>query len=95
MIDIETINTIYEKNGFHSVLLTINDVLKYGQVIQVGAGLWKITTGGWSDDEQQVDELNSFISFFRDKHYIGYLRGGAYYYAEDPNKIDDAKIVLF
>lgn len=75
-------NTIYDKYGFHDVLTEVEDRLTYGQVTQKEDGLYCITTAGFSDDESVVRILIGIASRFGYFHYVGYLRGGAYYFSE-------------
>lgn len=78
-------NHIYEENGFEGVLRHVDRLLKFGSVdcVDEETELYRITTMGWSDDEYVLDELNHFLSLFRSNHYVGYVVGGAYYYAKD------------
>ena len=76
------INIIYVENGFHAALDEIERRLEYGRVKKIN-GLYRITTGGWSDDEALLNSLCSILSKVR-KHYCGYIKGGAYYFCEEP-----------
>ena len=58
----------------------VEEKLELGEVTKKDTGLYCITTGGWSEDEFLIDALISFLSFFRN-HYVGFLCGGAYYFA--------------
>ena len=86
-------NDIYTKQGFNGVLNHVSLLLTYGTVecVDEDTKLYCITTRGWSDDEYILNELNHFLSLFHSKHYVGYIVGGAYYYAEN---IDDFVIKL-
>lgn len=75
------INTIYDEDGFHAALDEIERRLEYGKVSRIN-GLYRITTGGWSDDEALLHSLCSILSKLR-KHYCGYIKGGAYYFCEE------------
>ena len=79
----EHFNNIYASEGFHGVIRAVEARLKLGRVKAKGNGLFCITTGGWSDDEEILDSLTTFLSLFGNKHYVGRLGGGAYYFAED------------
>ncbi len=79
----EYFNSLYISEGFYGVIREIDSKLEYGSVEDKGDGLFCITTGGWSDDEEILDSLTSFLSRFGQKHYVGRLCGGAYYFAED------------
>ena len=87
-------NKIYEVQGFKGVIQTVKNCLQYGTVEEVENGLYKICTCGWSEDERLMEELLAYMSSVRHIHYIGYLIGGAYYYAEDSDKINEARITL-
>lgn len=79
----EHFNNIYTNGGgFYGVLEEIEDKLHIGRVTKKGNGLYQITTGGWSDDEELLYSLMSFLSRFGRNHYVGKLRGGAFYFAE-------------
>ena len=74
-------NKKYKEIGFYKMLDEIEAKLEYGHVTKKDDGLYCITTGGWSEDEQLIDDLIHFSSVFGYNHYVGYLRGGAYYFA--------------
>lgn len=75
------INTIYDEDGFQAALNEIERRLEYGKVKKIN-GLYRITTGGWSDDEALLHSLCSILSKLK-KHYCGYIKGGAYYFCEE------------
>ena len=80
------INRIYKTEGFQGVINYAKDKLQeYGAVKEVEKGLWVMITGGWSDNEFWLSCLNHPVSWFGMKHYRGYLRGGAFYYTEEPH----------
>lgn len=79
----EHFNSIYASEGFYGVIEEVDSKLEYGSVEDKGDGLFCVTTGGWSDDEEILDSLTSFLSIFGYKHYVGRLRGGAYYFYEE------------
>lgn len=81
-IQVDIINMIYTKYGFHAVLNEVESRLTYGKLRKHDDGLYEITTGGWSEDEQLVHALINPASKFH-YHYIGYLMGGAFYFDED------------
>lgn len=77
----EHFNNIYTNGGgFYGVLEEIGDKLHFGRVTKKGNGVYQITTGGWSDDEEILLSLTSFLSRFGHNHYVGKLRGGVYYF---------------
>ena len=83
MVDeVAHINNFYEKEGFFGVIEYVEAELQLGRVTKKEDGLYKITTGGWSEDEELIYNLIDFLSFFR-PHYVGYLCGGAYYFSEE------------
>ena len=83
MVDeVAHINNFYEKGGFPRVIEYVEAELHLGRVTKKEDGLYKITTGGWSEDEELIYALIDFLSFFR-PHYVGYLCGGAYYFSEE------------
>lgn len=81
-IQVDIINTIYTKHGFYAVLNEVESRLTYGKIRKQDDGLYEITTGGWSEDEQLVHALINPASKFH-YHYIGYLVGGAFYFDKD------------
>ena len=48
---IEIFNFIYDEYGFYGVIDEVKDRLKYGTVTDTNDGLYRITTGGYSEDE--------------------------------------------
>lgn len=86
LLYVELFNIIYKKYGFKGVLEEIDDRLEYGKVSEEN-GLYCITTGGWSDDEELVDCLIHPHSKFH-YHYCGYIVGGAFYFCEDKSEMN-------
>ena len=86
------INGIYDQYGFEGVIDYVERLLEYGEVTKTQEGLYRIITCGWSEDELLIDDLINPISVFR-KHYVGYICGGAYYFAEEM-KGNDFEITL-
>lgn len=78
----ELFNHTYEYDGFEGVLYELEDKLEYGKIIEKENGIWCITTGGWQHDEEMIESLLDLTSLFGHYHYLGYVRGGAYYFAE-------------
>ena len=78
---IEIFNFIYNQHGFYGVIDEVKDHLFYGSVTDKHNGLYCITTGGWSDDEHLLHALINPLSNFGRKHYVGYLKGGAFYFS--------------
>ena len=79
---INIINTVYETEGFTGVLDEVKDRLVYGNVAKIEDGLYRISTGGWSDDEFLLDCLIHPLSKFH-YHLVGQLCGGHFYFCED------------
>ena len=75
------INSIYDEYGFQGVIDEVKDRLEYGTVRKIN-GLYRISTGGWSDDELLVECLSHMLCKFS-KHFCGYIRGGAFYFCEE------------
>lgn len=78
--EIKNINNIYDTLGFKGVIEEVQSRLKYGNVTLTD-GLYRITTGGWSDDEYLLDCLISMTCKFH-RHYMGYKVGGSFYFDE-------------
>lgn len=78
---INIINTVYETEGFQGVIEEVEDRLEYGRVKKMN-GLYRISTGGWSEDEILLEALTSLLCRFH-YHYVGYVVGGAFYFSED------------
>ena len=89
---IEIFNTVYEKYGFDGVIEEITDRLKYGTVKKTDTGLYRISTAGYSDDEIVLASLTFFTCIFGYKHYVGFLRGGHYYFSRDRD-MDNIEII--
>ena len=89
---IEEFNKIYKEFGFKGIIEEVEDRLTYGKVTEKEPGLYQITTAGFSDDEFLVNDLTHILSMFGYNHYVGYLRGGAYYFSEEKHD-DSIKIV--
>ena len=76
---IELFNKIYEADGFDGLLHEVNNMLKYGSADKISKGLYRVTTGGWSDDEAILHCLIDYRSRLH-YHYKGYIVGGAFYF---------------
>lgn len=76
-------NQIYETKGFDGVIESVEIRLRYGMVQEKENGLFCITTGGWYDDEQLLYSLTHVFSRFGNAHFVGELRGGAYYFCRE------------
>lgn len=88
MTDTDTINEIYEQSGFDGVISFVEGELELGEITETDNKMYCITTAGWSEDEFLVYALIDLTSIFGTKHYVGYIRGGAYYFCEE---IDDCR----
>ena len=86
---VDVFNMIYDKYGFQAVLDEVEDRLEYGTFKKMN-GLVRISTGGFSEDEDICHALISILCRFS-KHYCGYIRGGAFYFCED--KYADVEMV--
>ena len=95
MVIVDKINEIYNVNGFDGVVEYLEDNLQYGDVERKTDDLIMITTGGWSDDEDLIHSLIYITCKFGKKHYVGYLRGGAYYFSRYDKEYDliEAKLI--
>lgn len=91
---VEKYNKIYSEKGFDGVIQTLEDKLHLGRITWKPNGIVCITTGGWSDDEEIIHNLTHMLSLFGNKHYIGDMRGGAYYFAEKAYELN-YEIVLY
>ena len=79
---VEYYNQIYATHGFQGVIQAVENELHIGRVIRKPNQIVCITTGGWSEDEEIIDTIIDILSKFGQFHYIGNIRGGAYYFAE-------------
>ncbi len=86
---IDIFNTIYEKYGFIEVIQEVENRLEYGTVKRIN-GLFRISTAGHSNDEEICYALTHILCKFN-KHYCGYIRGGAFYFCEE--KYADVEMV--
>ncbi|RAP49260.1 MAG: hypothetical protein BZ138_07970 [Methanosphaera sp. rholeuAM270] len=78
----EFYNKIYQEKGYHGVIRTVEGQLHLGRVTKKADGLYCITTGGWSEDEEIINSLRDIFSKFGQFHYVGNIRGGAFYFSE-------------
>ena len=84
MLSVEKINKIYEESGFDGVIGAVADRLECGFVRYYAEDeIFCIITRGWSNDESVIYNLLDPVSIFGQNHYVGYIRGGAYYVAQD------------
>jgi len=92
---VDKFNDIYDKSGFDGVVEYLEDNLQYGDVERKTDDLIMITTGGWSDDEDLIHSLIHITCRFGHKHYVGYIRGGAYYFSRYCKEYDliEAKLI--
>jgi hypothetical protein len=92
---VDKFNDIYDKSGFDGVVEYLEDNLQYGDVERKTDDLIMITTGGFSDDEDLIHSLIHITCRFGRKHYVGYLRGGAYYFSRYRKEYDliEAKLI--
>ena len=79
---VKYLNSIYSEQGFIGLINSVENLLTYGKVTNKGDGIYCITTAGYSDDEELCRNLISITSDFGRYHYIGYLRGGVFYFSE-------------
>lgn len=79
---VDKFNWIYNKYGFGGILDEVSDMLEYGGIKEIESDLYRITTGGWSDDETLIHALIAPHSLFH-YHYVGYIVGGAFYFHKD------------
>lgn len=89
---IKHFNKVYKEKGFYGVIDELRYKLPLGCIFLKRDGLYCIITRGWSENEEIVDALTHMCSFFGEKHYVGYLCGGTYYFAEDTD--NDFEITL-
>lgn len=85
MLSVKELNKIYDNGGFFDVIKAVKRELEYGMVIHTYKSIYCIHTGGWSEDEQLLSNLTDMASLFRYNHFIGYVRGGAYYFDYNMN----------
>lgn len=88
-------NQIYRtaKYPYIAVLEEVEEMLTYGQVIKKEDGLYCVTTAGYSEDEAICHALVHILCRFGYYHYVGYLRGEAFYFSE--SKHDSVEINRF
>ena len=83
--EVDSLNNLYKNHGFEGVINYAKVRLQnYGGVKEEN-DLICMYTGGWSDNEFFIHCLNFLTSIFANKHYVGYLRGGAFYYSPEPH----------
>ena len=92
--EIEAINIIYEEKGFDGVIEYSRQKLYDYGVVKEKNGLVMMATGGWSDNEDYLHCLNHLLSNFGRNHYVGYLRGGAFYYSKDKYNVRTEIVVI-
>lgn len=86
--EISILNNIYEEQGFDGVIDYAKVKLYNCGAVKERNGLIMMATGGWSENEEFLDCLNHMMSNFGRKHYVGYLRGGAFYYSKEEHNCD-------
>lgn len=92
--EIEAINIIYEEKGFDGVIeYSRQKLYNYGTIKEKNS-LVMMATGGWSDNEDYLYCLNHLLSNFGRNHYVGYLRGGAFYYSKDKYNVRTEIVVV-
>ena len=93
-IEVRHINEIYKEFGFHGVLDYAERQLEpYGAVKEVEKGLYRVSTGGWSDNEFFLSCLTSLTCMMVFKgHYCAYERGGAFYFTRKKHR--KVKVIL-
>ena len=82
-VQIQEFNSLYKKGGFDAVIEHCKYALKYDGVKEEKDGIVCMVTSGWSENEWLIYNLNHFMSEFGRNHYIGSLRGGAFYYSRE------------
>lgn len=92
--EIEAINIIYEEKGFDGVIEYSRQKLYDCGVVKEKNGLVMMATGGWIDNEEYLYCLNHWLSNFGRNHYVGYLRGGAFYYSKDKYNVRTEIVVI-
>lgn len=92
--EIEAINIIYEEKGFDGVIEYSRQKLYDYGVVKEKNGLVMMATGGWIDNEEYLYCLNHLLSNFGRNHYVGYLRGGAFYYSKDKYNVRTEIVVI-
>jgi hypothetical protein len=90
---IKLYNKIYIEKGYHGIIRALKRDLEFGDINFPSDNLLKVTTGGWSDDEDVLSSLTSFNSMFGYNHYVGKLRGGVFYFAEQMESTSDFEII--
>lgn len=84
---VKVFNSTYEETGYEGVVNLVGSMLDYGKVELLHNDCVMIVTAGWSEDELIVEALMHPASIFWNKHYVGFLRGGAYYFSRDIDKL--------
>lgn len=92
--EIEVINIIYKEKGFDGVIEYSRQKLYDYGVVKEKNGLVMMATGSWSDNEDYLYCLNHLLSNFGRNHYVGYLRGGAFYYSKDKYNVRTEIVVI-
>lgn len=90
---IKLYNKIYIEKGYNGITRALKRDLEFGEITFLSDNLIRVTTGGWSDDEEILLSLTSFLSRFGHNHYVGKLRGGAFYFAEQMESTRDFEII--
>lgn len=80
MLSVKELNKMYDNGGFFDVIKAVKRELGYGTVTIPYQLVYCITTSGWSEDEQLLANLTDKASLFGHNHFVGHVRGGAYYF---------------
>lgn len=90
---IKLYNKIYIEKGYHGIIRALKRDLEFGDINFPSDNLLQVTTGGWIDDEDVLSSLTSFNSMFGYNHYVGKLRGGVFYFAEQMESTSAFEII--
>lgn len=86
MDDMEVVNflnRIYDEKGFQGIVNILeSETRQYGSMKVHPNGLYEFTTGGWSENEWLLSMCNHIVCKFH-RHYVGWLRGGSWWFAEN------------
>lgn len=78
-------------SGFDAVIKRAKELFDthYGRFDEIAPGHYRVSTGGWSENEEVIDALKCNIFFWTMYWYLS-KRGGHYEFKCKPLRCDDA-----
>lgn len=68
------------KMTFDETIDFLRENSEYDTILEYDNGLVCYSTLGWSDNEELIDMVNNPLNYNFNKHFIGYIDGGHYFF---------------